>query len=277
MKLIASISCFLFLAIIGASSEAQIEKNSDVQSVAQNLQLPEADPVCSSDMVEIEGNFCPLVQETCVYNVDIHGNHLPGPGSTQISCGEFKPTVCLTKNLVHKHFCIDKYEYPNKVGEIPQDWMTWYDVKNSCEAEGKRMCTDSEWTMAAEGPNMHPLPYGDGFHRDSSACNFDRIVTGMKLDVFQSKTPSDETSQKLRSLLVPSGSMPGCVSDYGVHDMSGNVDEWTVNESGQPYQSALKGGHIWHVRNAARPSTTAHGPTFAWYETSGRCCANPRN
>ena len=74
----------------------------------------------------------------------------------------------------------------------------------------------------------------------------------------------------------PSGSRSSCVSPYGVFDMTGNVDEWVVNESGQPFKSGLKGGYWGPVRDRCRPITTAHGPEFAYYQVGFRCCADAR-
>lgn len=247
---------------------------------------------CPDDMVEIDGFYCPNLQVKCLYNVDIDGKRLPGAGSLSSACGEYQnPTVCLSKERQHMHFCIDRYEYPNHKGSIPQDWMTWYSAKNACESIGKRLTTAKEWTLAAEGPNDHPLPYGDGFHRNSKMCNFDRHFSDIYdlpeykalhlhgIDVFKAKSPNDAMSKALRLFLVPSGSMPDCHSDFGVYDMSGNLDEEVINEGGGDCSnhttgnciSGLKGGHVWHVRNASRPMTTAHGQNFGWYETSSRC------
>lgn len=248
----------------------------------------EADPPpCSEDMIHVEGDYCPNLEQHCLYNVEIDGSRSTKPVSLLWACGEYTSSTCKSEHLVHMNFCMDRYEYPNKEGQVPQDWMTWYDVKKSCETEGKRMCSSHEWTLAAEGPHQHPLPYGDGFHRVAGACNFDRPMG--HLDPSKATRPDDEMSQKLRAMLVSSGSMPNCVSDYGVHDMAGNVDEWVVNEASDlmacpkeavdkgecqnmSYHSGLMGGHVWHVRNASRPMTTAHYPGFGWYETGGRCC-----
>lgn len=211
---------------------------------------------CPDDMQFIDGDFCPNVEEICLYGMDGYGNRIPGQYKAGTSCGEYKyPTRCLSKTKIHKRFCIDRFEFPNKEGVVPRDWMTWYEARDEAAKIGKRLCTDTEWTLAAEGKEMRPLPYGDGYHRDRNLCNIDRHE---KIDVFQAKTPHSPVAEILRGLLVPSGSM-NCVSSTGVHDMSGNVDEFVTNESGKPYVSALKGGHIWHVRQAARPSTTAHG------------------
>lgn len=286
----------LFVGIICATSSAQPDDKDAGGSLpggtTPDLPKPSA---CPSDMVEIEGAYCPRVKETCLYNVDGNGKRSTKPVDDLWSCGEFdKTVVCLSKpnEIKHLHFCMDKYEWPNKEGQIPQDWVSWYDAKSSCESVGKRLSTAHEWTLAAEGSHMHPLPYGDGFHRDNTMCNFDRYyssVTGTQafkdlglktIDVFQSRSSNDKMSQALRLFLVPSGSMPNCMSDYGVYDMAGNIDEWVLNEGGitscpsakcDGWISGLKGGHVWHVRNASRPMTGAHGPTFGWYETGTRC------
>lgn len=233
---------------------------------------------CPTDMVEINGDYCPNEEIVCLFNTDNDGNRLPGPGDIDKACGEYKsPTRCLSEK-VRMHYCIDKFEWPNKEGQKPQDWMTYFDAKRAVESVGKRICTHKEWTLAAEGPNMHPLPYGKGYHRDRRLCNFDNPNPG--IDVFQSKSITDEASRRLRELLVPSGSKD-CVSDFGVHDLSGNIDEWVVNESSNDLclnkttgncRTGLMGGHIWHVRNASRPMTTAHGAGFGWYETGARAC-----
>jgi formylglycine-generating enzyme len=70
----------------------------------------------------------------------------------------------------------------------------------------------------------------------------------------------------------PSGEMDRCASPFGVHDMTGNVDEWVVNESGHPYQSGLKGGYWGPVRDRCRPMTVAHDERFAFYQIGFRCC-----
>lgn len=237
------------------------------QSVEKN------DGVCPNGMLEVDGNYCDRTDAQCLYWVDNHGRR------TNINtdrCGEFKKPVHCIGHKRHLRFCEDRFEFPNKEGAIPQDWMSWYDAKNACEAIGKRLCTKSEWMLGAGGNELsHPIPYGDGFHRDPSLCNIDRHIADVGLtgdDVMKVKDPNSEVAQKLRSQLVPSGSM-NCVSPYGIQDTAGGVDEWVLNETGRPYVSSLVGGHSWGVRNAANNySTDAHSPGFIWYECSTRCC-----
>src|SRR5271157_2729346 len=37
--------------------------------------------------------------------------------------------------------CIDKYEYPNQAGVVPQVNVSYQDAENFCEKQGKRLCT----------------------------------------------------------------------------------------------------------------------------------------
>jgi len=231
---------------------------------------------CPENTVLVNGEYCPNIEQVCLKWVDAKGGSVPPPpAGTTGRCGEFRsPSRCLSPT-VHKTFCIDKFEYPNVEGQRPQSWMTWRDVKSACESKGKRLCTRSEWTFACEGQEMKPYPYGDGYHRDRTACNIDNPVPE-GVDVFKSRAPHDEMSTRLDALLVPAGSMKACVSPFGVYDMVGNIDEQIVNETGKPYKSGLMSGHVFGVRNACRPMTEAHNEDFGWYETGGRCCSDVR-
>jgi sulfatase modifying factor 1 len=266
-----AVSSFLFVAC----STNEHAATPSAAGTEPNLQLSAilVHPRCPSNMVEVEGDYCTNATEKCLTWVNLEGkptkDAVPGPGQSG-RCGEFqRPTSCAGPR-VHMHFCVDVYEYPNVKGQRPQSWMSWYDAKHACEVQGKRLLTHSEWTFAMEGPDMKPYPYGDGYHRDRVSCNTDnRIPKGV--DVFNSRHKGDKASLALDDMLVPAGSMPACVSPFGVFDGVGNIDEWVVNENGHPYVSGLVGGHIFGVRNASRPMTEGHGPTFAWYETGTRC------
>ncbi len=284
----------LFASIVGCSPHVETIVAAPV--IIEDVIPPEPalGGLCPADMMTIDGDYCTDVQETCLVWVDAHGKTskaaIPDDHDSG-RCGVFKqPTVCRGAK-VHKHFCIDKYEYPNVAGERPQTWMTWYDVKNACESKGKRLCEKSEWTFACEGPDMQPLPYGDGYHRDSTACNIDNPVPSSIKHLLKVSRRDSPEGKILDSLLIPAGSNPRCVSPFGVFDMVGNVDEFINNPAGHhwksknenhgkvdrgPFISGLVSGHVFGVRNACRPMTPGHNESFSWYETGGRCCDDPR-
>jgi len=231
---------------------------------------PEVSPseaACPPDMVDVEGDYCPIAEQKCVRWLD---------PATRLQCAEFEKIAGTDRCPLateHKHFCVDRFEWPNKVGAMPRYMASWFEAKSSCEATGKRLCSDTEWTLACEGQDRHPYPYGDGFARDDRACNIDKPYIWPQAErIFDPKTSADELARLDQR--EPSGLRTACVSPYGVHDMVGNVDEWVVNvsQSGKPFLSGLKGGYWGPVRTRCRPMTTAHDQTFRYYQIGFRCC-----
>ncbi len=218
---------------------------------------------CPAGMVEVDGQYCPFVEQKCLRWLD---------PETHMRCAEFEPTPhCATRTL-RRHFCIDEYEYPNQAGAKPQVMVTWTQARDACEAEGKRLCNESEWTLACEGQEHLPYPYG--YARNADACNIDRPHPVPNERALVNPRTRDAEIARLDQR-DPSGSRESCVSPYGVHDMTGNVDEWVVNQSGHPYRSGLKGGYWGPVRDRCRPMTVAHDENFAFYQIGFRCCGDP--
>jgi hypothetical protein len=218
---------------------------------------------CPAGMIDVEGDYCPWVEQKCLRWLD---------PDTKMRCAEFAPTSeCLTKT-VKKHVCMDKYEYPNRVGVDPVVMKTWYEARATCASEGKRLCTESEWTLACEGEERLPYPYG--YARSSEACNIDKPHPDVDEKALANAATRIQEAERLWQG-EPSGSREACVSPFGVHDMTGNVDEWVVNESGKPYKSALKGGYWGPVKTRCRPSTIAHAEDFSFYQIGFRCCSDP--
>jgi hypothetical protein len=221
---------------------------------------------CPDGMLEVEGSFCPEVEQKCLRWIDPEGVF-------PRRCAEFAPTSRCVGKTTPKHFCIDRYEWPNKPGENPVVMKTWFEAKDACAATGKRLCGDSEWTVACEGQERLPYPYG--YDRSSEACNIDKPhpdVNERALGSADAKVRDAEAKRLWQG--EPSGSRASCVSPYGVFDMTGNVDEWVVNESGLPFKSGLKGGYWGPVRDRCRPMTTVHAESFSFYQIGFRCCSD---
>jgi hypothetical protein len=220
---------------------------------------------CAEGMVEVEGDYCPNVEQKCIRWMD---------PETKQRCADFEPATTCVGHTVHKHFCIDRFEFPNVAGEKPTVMKDWYEAKATCQSEGKRLCGDSEWTLACEGQERLPYPYG--YARSSEACNIDKphLDVDEKAMADGSKRDAEVARLDQRS---ESGAHEACVSPYGAYDMTGNVDEWVVNEGGKPYKSGLKGGYWGPVRDRCRPMTIAHNELFEFYQIGFRCCGEAGN
>jgi len=171
------------------------------------------------------------------------------------------------------HFCIDRFEYPNVRGDYPVIMVTWHEGASYCEQRGARLCTEDEWTFACEGEDA--LPFATGYVRDESACVLDRSWR-----LVHEESLSERTSARAFSEVddlwqgQASGSSPRCRSPFGVYDMIGNVDEWTVSTKESGLRSILKGGYWGPVRTQCRPSTRVHNEDFYFYQIGFRCCTN---
>jgi hypothetical protein len=223
--------------------------------------LPEP---CPGDMTLVDGNYCPSLEYQCDRFVD----------ERSPSCASYAQKPECRYNEVSKRFCIDRHEWPNKPGEKPTVFVTWYEAKNACENVGKRLCQRSEWTVACEGPKRAPYPYG--WQRFPSPCNVSRPVE--EVSAKRLANPSTRAAEIARLWQAdPIGSHPDCVSPFGAFDMVGNVDEWTDNREEGDVVSTLNGGYWGPVRNTCRLTTKTHGPEFQFYQIGFRCCSEPRD
>lgn len=245
-------------------------------------------PHCPSDMVYVEGDYCTANSNDA--EPDEHGN-TPGGGQRDIEvvereckrewyaeqnkkrvCEEFAPEVECKGKKIKKRYCVDRYEWPNVKGEKPEVMNRFHQAQVKCAAVGKRLCTESEWTFACEGPNMEPFPYG--IVRDANKCHGDEEWDAPNMKKIAARDP-----QELRRLYKaePSGE-PECKSDFGVYDLPGNADEIAASETfsgkGAHFDSVTTGGP-WYkgVRNQCRPKIYTHDEGFYYYYLSFRCCA----
>lgn len=235
--------------------------------------LAPAEP-CPPDMVFVDTVHCPdgrhdKVGLTCLKS------HRSMPNN-HIVCERFAPGQVCRLPPRRQRFCIDRYEYPSREGAHPPAHVSAYDAAALCASAGKRMCYESEWTAACEGPDKLPFPYG--LERSSAHCNIDQPYLHPKIDLLHHADPRVAERELLRvDQSTPSGGRPLCRSGFGVYDLTGNFDEWVLTESrrGASKWAGLKGGGWGHVRNACRPITTSHVAQFIYYSISTRCCGDP--
>jgi sulfatase modifying factor 1 len=268
--------------------EAHDESDAHDDSPASPMEGADAgEPPCPAGMIFVAGTYCNDVERTCEAEEKNDATHIT-------LCHAFAhETRCVSKDARDageqtRAFCIDTYEYPNEAGAHPSWMVTWYDAEATCRSNHKRLCYESEWTMACEGPSKSPFPYG--WERDGTACNVDNVFIAPSLEKMNAIDPPDAGDAAVQALelvrldqSVPSGAMDRCVSGFGVRDMTGNFDEWTTNDRPVGPRgpdtgrfASLKGGAWGHVRNACRPVTTKHSPGWAYYFVSFRCCADAK-
>ncbi|HUI93331.1 MAG TPA: SUMF1/EgtB/PvdO family nonheme iron enzyme [Chitinivibrionales bacterium] len=145
-------------------------------------------------------------------------------------------------------FCIDKYEWPNRLGAMPLSFISLYNAVDSCTAAGKRLCATDEWTLACTGPYGWKYPYGATY--EPHAC-----------------VSHDSTAR-------PSGSKPECRGYFEVYDMAGNRAEWTNTRSDRnPQFYNVKGG-FWE----SGPHSSCFEVHYSYYPQNRhnpvgfRCC-----
>ena len=215
-------------------------------------------------MALIDGDYCTTVEHRCLIE-------WYAPQNKKRVCEQFAEHAKCVGTRIPKRYCIDVYSWPNHKGERPEVMNNFHQAQVKCAAVGKRLCTETEWSFACEGPDMKPFPYG--FTRDPRKCNGDHRYDNPSLKKMVRRDPV-ELARLWKG--VPSGSQPDCVSDFGVADMPANTDEVCAAERPQAKYSSVHTGGPWYsgVRNQCRPKVYTHGEETFGYFLSFRCCAN---
>lgn len=217
-------------------------------------ELPEvqlqATPPCPADMA-IVGTSCVDRYEASLVEIDGNGREIPH--------SPFEAPNGKTVRAV------------SKAGVTPQAHISMNEAKRACEASNKRLCRSAEWKKACKGPEGTRYPYGKT--REANACVDTKRVSPMHRlhqGAHTVETMNDPRANQLPGTVAQTGDAERCTNGYGVHDMVGNVHEWTDD-------GTFRGGYYLDTEmngEGCDYKTTAHAAWYYDYSTGFRCCAD---
>jgi len=111
--------------------------------------------------------------------------------------------------------------------KLPVVQVSWYGAKMYCESIGKRLPTNDEWEAAFRGHENRRFPWGADLPRCGQV-----IIAGNSEIAASSPCHQFDAAQ-------PVGTALQDVTPEGVHDLAGNVAEWT-SSTGGPNGSAAQ-------------------------------------
>lgn len=161
---------------------------------------------------------------------------------------------------------------------VPQAYITGREAQSACKAAGKRLCEASEWRAACGGAQGYAYPYGPtrrpGVCNDRGAPAVAQLYSSAKArNGWGHAELNDPRINAQPNTLAKSGERYGCVNDYGIWDMVGNLHEWTADPNG-----TFQGGYYLDTSqhgDGCAYRTTAHEFDYRDYSIGFRCCADP--
>ena len=155
-----------------------------------------------------------------------------------------------------------------------------------CAAEGKRVCTETEWTMACEGPDTSRTPTATcATRRSATATGRTRAgrhaattrragPSGVRLEGPGCREPEIERLWQG----VESGSQPQMRERLRRLGHAGQCRRASLERDrrsrSSKYDNVTTGGPwLYGVRNQCRPKIYTHNEGFEYYYLSTRCCA----
>lgn len=163
-----------------------------------------------------------------------------------------------------------------RAGVVPQAYVSYPVAKRACEAAGKRLCSQKEWTTACGGERGFKYPYGERYQ--ALVCNVHRQYhPAFVLHANSSLGHRDPRLNLLVEgerdpLLRLTGATPKCASPWNgdaVYDMVGNIDEWVEGEKTPAF---VGGFYARSTTKGCEAVVDSHAAIYYDYSTGVRCC-----
>jgi formylglycine-generating enzyme required for sulfatase activity len=170
------------------------------------------------------------------------------------------------------------YVAKSAAGVAPQAYVSAAQGEAACHVAGKRLCQPVEWRAACAGAEGYAWSYGPA--HEPGRCN-DRgknpIVLlhppgGPRWPGWSMDDLNDPHLLELEGTVAKTGALATCANDLGVHDMVGNLHEWTADPNG-----TFQGGYFLDTTvngEGCAYRTTAHHFRYHDYSTGFRCCSD---
>ena len=135
-------------------------------------------------------------------------------------------------------------------GRHPINCVTWYQASAYCAAQTKRLPSTAEWVFAATAGRGATFPWGneppDPKRLNAAGTEYRKysLAKGFSAaDAHIAYHASDGFATT-----APVGSFPAGASPFGVHDLAGNVAEWTGSADSDPLGVLTQPGRFMEQR-----------------------------
>lgn len=162
----------------------------------------------------------------------------------EVTNGQYKIFIDATKRRSPSLY--RNRTYPHGKVDHPVVFVNWEDANDYCHWVDKRLPTDQEWEKAARGTDARRYPWGNEFSLDAA------------------NTPLRWASFNKFGDTTPVGAFKKGMSPNQLHDMSGNVWEWTSS-----WYKAYPGNQTFSENYGERYKTLKGG---SWFDCSFYQC-----